>query len=377
MNCRLCNYTLEKIISLDNMPKSAQHLPTKEELSYDNGITFNFLYCPACGVFQHDLPPVPYYRDVIRSIAYSQSMKEFRQKQFANIIEQYGLRGKKALEIGAGRGEYMELLKEAGLDIYGIENNEENVCACEKEDFNIIKGFLGDGSFKGCIKNGPFGFFCSFNYFEHLPKLKQSISEIIENLTIDAYGLIEVPNSNLIIEDGLINELIVDHIYYFTVDSFSNMLSSNGFDVIDCQCVWHNYIISAIIRRRKKYSFEILKKWEQQIKADLHSFLSEGSRRDIAVWGAGHQSFATLALCNTDDLKNIICIIDSALFKHGKYSPSTHLPIVSPEILTQNKIKRVLVLAGAYNDEIVKFIKGHYPDIIIGDYKIDGIKIIR
>jgi 2-polyprenyl-3-methyl-5-hydroxy-6-metoxy-1,4-benzoquinol methylase len=109
------------------MPKSAQDLPAKDNLAYDNGITFNFLYCPACGVFQHDLPSVPYYRDVIRSIAYSQSMKEFRQKQFVNIIKEYGLRGKKILEIGAGRGEYMKLLKEANFDIYGTENNEENV----------------------------------------------------------------------------------------------------------------------------------------------------------------------------------------------------------------------------------------------------------
>jgi hypothetical protein len=189
--------------------------------------------------------------------------------------------------------------------------------------------------------------------------------------------LIEVPNAGTILEEGLVTELISDHIYYFTVDSFSNMLRVSGFDIIDCRIVWHDYIISAIVRRRKKYSSEILEKKRWQAKTELHSFFADTLHGDIAVWGAGHQAFATLTLCDRDDLKNIVCIIDSAQFKQGKYSPSTHIPIVSPEILSQNKIKKVLVLAAAYNDEIIKFIKGRYPDITIGDYGIDGMRVLR
>lgn len=59
---------------------------------------------------------MPYYREVIRAAAYSPEMRAFREAQFTDWVQRYGLAGRRVLEIGCGRGEYLTLLQKAGLN---------------------------------------------------------------------------------------------------------------------------------------------------------------------------------------------------------------------------------------------------------------------
>ena len=50
--------------------------------------------------------------------------------------------------------------------------------------------------------------------------------------------------------------------------------------------------------------------------------------RRVALWGASHQGFTIIACAGIGE--KIEYIIDSAEFKQGKYSPATHIEIISP-----------------------------------------------
>ena len=70
-------------------------------------------------------------------------------------------------------------------------------------------------------------------------------------------------------------------------------------------------------------------------------------------------------------------IVDSAEFKQGKYTPATHIPIVSPDMLDTDPVDAVIIIAGSYSDEVVRTIQRKYDgnmDIaVLRDY---GLEII-
>ena len=94
------------LLTLDNMPASAQHMPDKDHVDEDQGLTLDLCQCMGCGLVQFDCEPVDYYRDVIRAGGYSTTMAELRRKQYRHLIETYHLEGKRFIEVGCGQGEF-------------------------------------------------------------------------------------------------------------------------------------------------------------------------------------------------------------------------------------------------------------------------------
>ena len=53
-------------------------------------------------------------------------------------------------------------------------------------------------------------------------------------------------------------------------------------------------------------------------------------------------------------------VVDSAPFKQRKFTPATHIPIVSPDKLISDPVDAIIVMAGSYSDEVVKIVRKEY-----------------
>jgi len=53
-------------------------------------------------------------------------------------------------------------------------------------------------------------------------------------------------------------------------------------------------------------------------------------------------------------------IVDDTPFKQGKYVPGTGIKVVSREVLFENKIDYILILAHNFKDYIINSLKGQY-----------------
>ena len=157
--CRLCNNDLFKkpLLQYENMPAAAQFLPDKEAIKTEKGVDLEVCQCSVCGLVQLSNEPVHYYKDVIRASAFSEEMKEFRMKQFKDFVKRYSLTNKKIIEIGCGCGEYLSIMKEFGVDAYGIEHLEKSVEDCVSKGLNVSLDFVGSANCE--LKNAPFDAF--------------------------------------------------------------------------------------------------------------------------------------------------------------------------------------------------------------------------
>jgi SAM-dependent methyltransferase len=375
ISCRFCGNSFfdEPLLSYKNMPKAAQFMPDFESLGSEKGIDLDVYQCSGCGLVQLNSDPVHYYREVIRASAFSDEMKSFRISQFTEFVKKYSLQNKKFIEIGCGRGEYLSILKLTSVDAYGLEFSPESVEYCQNLGVCVSKGFVQHENEK--LNNGPFDGFCILSFLEHLPEPNTVLRGIYNNLNDGAIGLIEVPNFDMIVRNKLFSEFIGDHLFYFTINTLKQMLTLNGFDVIEIKEVWHDYIISAVVRKKSKIELEDFYNYQNKIKRDIENFIDRFSKKQVAIWGASHQALAIISL--TDIKEKIKYVVDSATFKQGKYTPATHIPIVAPDMLIKEPVDAIIVMAASYSDEVARIIRKEFSaKIAIAVLRENGLETI-
>lgn len=377
--CRVCGqkFMEEPLLRYQSMPKVAQFLPDEKDLERDRGVDLEIYQCSGCGLVQLSNDPVPYFRQVIRAAAVSKELSEFRTKQFSEFAQRFSLKEKKIIEIGCGRGEFLTILQNAGMDAYGIEDSKEAVAWCIGEGLKVSKGFMENENSR--IDHGPFAAFCILNFLEHLPNPNLVLRGICNNLSDNAVGLVEVPNFDMIVRKNLFSEFTTDHLFYFTKGTLETTLVLNGFEIIESSEVWHDYIISTVVRKRGRLELSLFSEKRNQLKMELERYIGKFREGKVAVWGAGHQALAVLSLSNLAG--KIRYVVDSAAFKQGKYTSATHIPIVSPETLVSDPVDAVIVMAASYSDEVARIIRQKYDRdmnvAILRDFGLEDIDIIK
>ncbi|MDD5155309.1 MAG: class I SAM-dependent methyltransferase [Candidatus Omnitrophica bacterium] len=338
------------------MPGAAQFLPDSSSLKKDRRVKLKVCQCSGCGLVQLGNDPVPYYKEVIRACGFSKEMKAFRSRQFRAFIQNFSLTKKKVIEIGCGRGEYLALIEQLGVEAYGLEYSRKAVAQCVKDGLKVSKGFVTSRNFK--LKHAPFDAFFILNFLEHLPEPNSAIMGICNNLTDGAVGLVEVPNFDMILRKKLFSEFISDHLLYFTKDTLAGTLRLNGFEILGCSRICDDYIISAAVKKRGRPDLSSFYKSQAELKNEINKYIRRFRDKNVAIWGAGHQALAVISLA--DLAGRIKYVIDSATFKQGRYTPATHVPIFSPEALKSEPPEAIIVIAGSYSDEVAGIIRREF-----------------
>ena len=342
------------LLTLDNMPASAQHMPDAQGVKEDRGLTLDLCQCMGCGLVQFDCEPVDYYRDVIRAGGFSKTMVELRRYQYKHLIDSYHLEGKKFIEVGCGQGEVLKVLSEFPVEVHGIEHDPHLVELARAQGLDVTEGFTEteDTRFAG----GLYDVFLSFNFLEHQPDPSTMLQAIYRNLEDDAMGLITVPSFEYIMDHNSYYELIRDHLAYYTFETLTPLLERNGFQVEECEVI-NRDTLSVIVRKRPQMDTENLLECYVNLKREMETYMKylDAWDKKVAIWGASHQGFTLAATTKLGEKARYI--IDSAPFKQGKFAPASHLPIVGPDHFHEHPVDAIIITAPGYTDEIAASIR--------------------
>ena len=342
------------LLTLDNMPASAQHMPDAQGVKEDRGLTLDLCQCMGCGLVQFDCEPVDYYRDVIRAGGFSKTMVELRRYQYKHLIDSYHLEGKKFIEVGCGQGEFLKVLSEFPVEVHGIEHDPHLVELARAQGLDVTEGFTEteDTRFAG----GLYDVFLSFNFLEHQPDPSTMLQAIYRNLEDDAMGLITVPSFEYIMDHNSYYELIRDHLAYYTFETLTPLLERNGFQVEECEVI-NRDTLSVIVRKRPQMDTENLLECYVNLKREMETYMTylDAWDKKVAIWGASHQGFTLAATTKLGEKARYI--IDSAPFKQGKFAPASHLPIVGPDHFHEHPVDAIIITAPGYTDEIAASIR--------------------
>ncbi len=404
MTCIACGHALSPLMTLDDMPASAQNIPAASELAEDHPLSLTLCQCPSCGLVQFDTEPVDYYRDVIRAGGGTRTMTRLRHEEYARLLtamQEHRIHGRRIVEVGCGRGEFLRMWQNlaedpegaaalardqahdplsgqpnaAPLHLVGLEHKPslvEEANAVADKKYRVYEGFAtGDV----CYPEGPFDAFVQFNFLEHQPDPCDMLRNIWRNLKPQALGLITVPSFEYILRYNGYYELLRDHIANYTEFTLQKLLQDCGFELLSMDLV-NRDTIEAIVRKADQdelselhYSGRLidvsaLRDSYDRLSASVNAHidhLSE-SHRTMAIWGASHQGFTLAATTKLGG--RVEYIIDSAPFKQGRFSPASHIPIVAPDYAVAHPVDEILIVAPGYTDEIAGIIRERFDENI-------------
>ena len=110
-----------------------------------------------------------------------------------------GTKDSPILDIGCGRGEWLELMKEQELDAVGLDLNRIMIKICKDMKLNVIEGEAL--SFLGKNKDNSFGAVTGFHLIEHykFESLNKLLSETFRVLKPGGLAIFETPNPDNIL----------------------------------------------------------------------------------------------------------------------------------------------------------------------------------
>lgn len=402
MTCIACGHALSPLMTLDDMPASAQNIPAASELAEDHPLSLTLCQCPSCGLVQFDTEPVDYYRDVIRAGGGTRTMTRLRHEEYARLLtamQENHIHGRRIVEVGCGRGEFLRMWQNlaedpegaaalardqardplsgqpnaAPLHLVGLEHKPslvEEANAVADKKYRVYEGFAtGDVRYP----EGPFDAFVQFNFLEHQPDPCDMLRNIGRNLKPQALGLITVPSFEYILRYNGYYELLRDHIANYTEFTLQKLLQDCGFELLSMDLV-NRDTIEAIVRKADPdelselhYSGRLidvsaLRDSYDRLSASVNAHidhLSE-SHRTMAIWGASHQGFTLAATTKLSG--RVEYIIDSAPYKQGRFSPASHIPIVAPDYAVAHPVDEILIVAPGYTDEIAGIIRERFDE---------------
>ena len=351
-NCRLCGSSrVKSLIDLDGFPKAAQHfISSIDDPEPDDPITLMVCQCDDCGLIQLKNDPVSYYKDVITAASLSESSKDNLVNEWRPFVKKYKLEGKDAIEVGAGKGDFLQVLEKLNINAYGIENSTENINECNQKNLNVDNAYLTE-----LLENfsKKYSLVICNNFLEHQPKTKEFISCLRDLLIDDGIVYISVPNVDYLLEKACLYEFVADHLVYFTEQTLRKAMEMNGFDILEAYKKNNGNDLVVIAKLQSTVNIsearETVSEIIDSIKKEVNSY------KNVVIWSAGHRALALMAMAK---LTEIDYVIDSANFKQGKFTPILHKKIISPEEFINIKCDLLIImLPGNYAEQVIRFVE--------------------
>lgn len=359
MACRICGApNLIRVVHYEKAPRNIERLLKQDSLKHDKPIELHVYQCNTCSHVQLvDRLEDDYYEDYLMSHSHAKKMQAFQQKQAADFIEHFKLKGGFFFEAGCGDGQFSLFLKEHGCRILANEPSAKARKACEKKGLETVEGYLGKGAFPKMKET--FDAVVARQVLEHVPDPNDFVAGMREILKPGGVGLIEVPSLEQAIEHKRFFDFFPDHLSYFSSATLNHLFSRNMFEVVRIKRVMDGEYNEVWVRKLPVPDLEHVQHAARNIAGAFREFLKKESAagRKVAIWGAGAKGVLMLSMVDTS---SVAYLIDLDPVKKDLYTSVSHLQISSPDRLLEEPVDTVIITALAYKDEIKRDLRSKY-----------------
>jgi hypothetical protein len=268
------------------------------------------------------------------------------------------------VDIGCGKGMFIEILREQGLTAVGYDNTYQG------EKSYIRKSFFG----RDCHEQGDL--LTLRHVLEHISRPWQFLGEIIEANKYKGLLYIEVPDLDWILASKAYFDIFHEHVNYFRECDFKTRFGSA---IVYLSRSFGGQYLSLIIDLQRVNQagrmthfcgseFNSLKdRFNKlaEIENNTYAFLANVER--LVIWGAASKGviFASKAPKSLRD--RIRYAIDINPNKHGQFMPISAVKVVDPQIglaeLTPSDL--VVIMNPNYADEICGTIPANQPFMVL------------
>lgn len=383
-NCQSAQLTT--FYSVESVPAhSCLLMDSKEEaVGYPRG-RLDLAYCEDCGFItnlSYETGLKDYSSRYEETQHFSGCFNRFAKRLAERWVREYNLHSKTILEIGCGKGEFLELLCSLG-ECQGIGFDPGVNPGRLSEEANSRLRFVKD-YYSEKYRDEKADAICCRHTLEHIPDTDAFLADIRKNVEgqDDVLLLFELPDTTRVLRELAFWDLYYEHCSYFTAGSLARLFRRNRFDLLElCRDYDDQYllIVGSPSNGEPRPDFELeddlestaadvalfkanqeraISDWQER----LRNYASEGKR--TVLWGGGSKGVGFLTTLGVD--AEVDAVVDINPYKHGKFMPGSGHQVVGPETLRERKPDVVILMNPIYHDEVAQQLSelGLSPELI-------------
>jgi SAM-dependent methyltransferase len=329
-------------------------------------------FCGACGhAFNAAFDParVEYGPEYENSLHCSGTFQRYAESLADRLVDRHDLRGKRVVEIGCGRGDFLRLLcARGGNRGYGFDPSYPG-----DDEGTSVDGVT---IFAAPYASGPLAeleadFVCSRHVLEHVAEPVGFLRAV--RAACGRPGgtpvFFEVPNALHTLRRGGIWDLIYEHCHYFTPSSLQRAFLEAGFVVDSVEATFGGQFLTlharaldrpatsrgigdtgspSTLRARTEAFAERYRRTVDGWAARLAAFA--GRAAPVALWGAGSKGSTFVNV--VPGAEAVSTVIDINPRKQGAFVAGSGHPIARPEALREAPPAAVVIMNPIYRGEI-------------------------
>src|SRR5215469_8895841 len=373
--CKSCSSTdLTVLYRLSDVPVNSCLLFTnaRDAQNYPRG-ELALGFCRQCGFIgnlRFNSTLARYTEGYEEQQSFSPRFNQFARELATGLIERHNLRNKTVVEIGCGKGDFLQLLCELGQNRgIGIDPTyvpgRHNSSASDRVTF--IRDFYSER-----YANHIGDMICCRHTLEHIPDTAAFVDTVRRAIGENTRTVVffELPDVERVLRECAFWDIYYEHCSYFSLGSLARLFRRCGLEVTDLAKAYDDqYLLiearatnrnhahpldneesveelSREVDRFQSNYEQVVRRWKQKVQS-----IREQGRRGV-IWGSSSKCVAFLNTIGVTD--EIEFVVDINPYRQGKYLPGSGKLIVAPNFLRDYRPDLVIAMNPIYLDEIRK-----------------------
>ena len=383
MKCRHCKNDLSHtFLDLGFAPPSNAYLTSADLSKPEKYFPLRVKVCDHCWLVQTEdyAKPDELFNTEYSYFSSTSTSWLAHAKHYADqMITQLGLNsGSHVIEVASNDGYLLKNFLKAGIPCLGIEPSENTAAAAENLGIPVLREFFGERLGKRLASEGKRAdLIAGNNVFAHVPDINDFTRGLKAALKPDGVITLEFPHLMELIKHVQFDTVYHEHFSYLSLYTVVQIFNDAGLHVWNVeQLTTHGgslrvfgchkdaafrtlEAVGNLLSEEQKQGLQNLQTYlgfqprANKIKDDLLSFLIEQKRigKKVVAYGAAAKGNTLLNYSGVKpDLLSLVC--DAATAKQGKYMPASHVPIMPPSELANQKPDYVLILPWNISAEV-------------------------
>ena len=381
--CRICNSKIVRYLNLGLHPYSNSFL-RKKNFKEEKKFPLELMLCTKCSLTQ--LSIIPDTKNIFKDYDYLSSSSSALANHYRELVNKIYKRFKltkndSVLDIGCNDGILLNHYNQKVDNIIGIEPSNV-VMKIKNKKIKIINNFFNYKTSINYKKNHNYPKIITItNVLAQIDQLKDFVKGLKNISNKQTVIVIEFPYSLLMIKNVFFDLIYHEHLSYFNLTSINFLFKKYNFEIIDFDKIdlgasgpaLRVFVAtknSIYIKKIKKVNKQLLyeKKWnvksiytyltfkkkvEKKI-FDIKKKIYKLSKKNVLGCFTASAKGNTLLNCLKLDKSIIRYVCDNNKKKIGKYTPGTHLKIISDKTYLKHNIKYSLLLSWNYKEYFIK-----------------------
>jgi SAM-dependent methyltransferase len=376
--CRFCGGPLADVVDLGMSPLCESFLAADQLNRMEPFYPLKVRVCEHCFLMQLEeyVSPENIFSEYAYFSSYSDAYIAHARAYVDNIVRRLGLgRDSHVVELASNDGYLLQHFHKHGVPVLGVEP------AANVAKAAIAKGVPTQVEFFSAMnaqRMKKADLVIGNNVLAQVPNINDFVEGIRILLKPGGVATIEFPHLLKLIGENQYDTIYHEHFSYFSLLAARKIFAAHGLRVFDVDEIWTHGgslrlylcpeaaeretmpIVADILAREAEAGLDRLlgfSRFAQQVcqaKWNLVDFLIRAKwyGKSIVAYGAPGKGNTLLNFCGirTDMLDYAV---DRNPYKHGKFTPGTHIPIFAPDRIRETRPDYLLILPWNLKHEIM------------------------